>query len=316
MNLELDDQVVVVTGGANGIGLATSKAFLAENARVAIWDKNIDRIEDVASVQYAGLMEACHLSQSHRSHRERSDAVVAGRGPTITIGSEQASENSRESRFEPIQHFVGFAVDVTNDASLATALERTLAAFGRIDHWVHAAAIGSGKFGFPFTNLIPDDWDAVLKVNIMGMVRTAHVLAPILRQKSSGTITMIGSVAGQIGSQTDPPYSASKAAAINFTQCMAKDMAPFNVRANIVHPGMVKTDLNRSVWQSWFDRQPVEKQLSYDEWAEAKIRQLTPLGRWQTPDDVADLIVFLASKRANNITGQSINVDGGWVMRW
>jgi NAD(P)-dependent dehydrogenase (short-subunit alcohol dehydrogenase family) len=97
---------------------------------------------------------------------------------------------------------------------------------------------------------------------------------------------------------------------------MAKDLAPFNIRVNIVHPGMVKTDLNRSVWQAWHDRQPVDQRQSYEDWAASKIKQLTPLGRWQTPEDIANLIVFLASSRANNITGQSINVDGGWVMRW
>lgn len=310
MNLQLDDQVVVVTGGANGIGFATAKTFLAENARVAIWDRDIDRLKDEASPSFADLQQACSLA-----HREKLEATPTGRGPTITLGSEQVANAGYDLNVDPRSRFTTFAVDVTNDASLTAALQGTMAAFGRIDHWVHAAAIGSGKFGFPFTNLSPDDWQNVLNVNIMGMVRTAHTLAPILRERNSGTITTIGSVAGQIGSQTDPPYSASKAAAVNFTQCMAKDLAPFNVRVNIVHPGMVKTDLNRSVWQSWYDRQPEDKRQSYEEWAEAKIRQLTPLGRWQTPQDVADLIVFLASNRAGNITGQSINVDGGWVMR-
>ena len=97
---------------------------------------------------------------------------------------------------------------------------------------------------------------------------------------------------------------------------MAKDLAPHNVRVNTVCPGMVQTPLNRSVWQAWHDQQLPEARLRYDDWAAAKIRSIVPLGRWQTPEDMAAMIVFLASERACNITGQTINVDGGFVMHW
>jgi NAD(P)-dependent dehydrogenase (short-subunit alcohol dehydrogenase family) len=123
-------------------------------------------------------------------------------------------------------------------------------------------------------------------------------------------------VAGQIGSQTDPPYSASKAGLINFAQCAAKDLAPFGVRVNALNPGMVQTRLNRAVWQAWADRQPPEKKQPYDEWAAEKIAKLVPLNRWQTPEDVAAMAVFLASDRAANVTGQAVNVDGGYVTHW
>ncbi len=126
----------------------------------------------------------------------------------------------------------------------------------------------------------------------------------------------IGSVAGQIGSQTDPPYSASKAGLINFAQCAAKDLAPFGVRVNTINPGMIQTALNRSVYQAWADRQPEESKRTYDEWAGEKVKSIVPLGRWQTPEDVAAMAVFLASRRAGNVTGQTINVDGGYVMHW
>ena len=137
-----------------------------------------------------------------------------------------------------------------------------------------------------------------------------------MMEQRSGTITMLGSVAGQIGSQTDPPYSASKAANINFMQCMAKDLAPYDVRVNLVNPGMVQTELNRSVWQAWHDQQPLDQRRSYEEWAGEKVRKVIPLGRWQTPEDIAAMIVFLSSPRARNITGQTINIDGGFVMHW
>ena len=126
----------------------------------------------------------------------------------------------------------------------------------------------------------------------------------------------ISSVAGQIGSQTDPPYSAAKAGLINFAQCAAKDLAPHNVRVNSLCPGMVKTPLNRSVWEAWNARQPEDQRQSYDEWTAEKIKKLVPLNRWQEPEDIAAMAVFLASKQGQNIAGQTINVDGGYVMHW
>ena len=118
-----------------------------------------------------------------------------------------------------------------------------------------------------------------------------------MAEARQGTLLFIASVAGQIGSQTDPPYSASKAGLINFAQCAAKDIAPFGVRVNALCPGMVKTALNRAVYESWAARLPETERPGYDAWAEAKIRQLVPLGRWQEPEDVAAMAVFLASAR-------------------
>ncbi len=206
--------------------------------------------------------------------------------------------------------------DITDFEAVKQAEEQAVAHFGPVDGVVHCAAIGSGKFGFPFTNLDPADWGLTLQVDIMGMVHVAHAFAPRMRERKTGAFVFLSSVAGQIGSQTDPPYSAAKAANINFAQCMAKDLAPHNVRVNTVCPGMVQTPLNRSVWQAWHDQQPVDARLSYDDWAAAKIRSIVPLGRWQTPEDIAAMIVFLTSEKARNVTGQTINVDGGFVMHW
>ncbi len=260
MDLDLKNHVVVVTGGASGIGLATAQAFAKEGARVAIWDL-------------------------------RKSAVDAG-------------------------GMVQVATDVTSESSIKSAIEQTVGGLGPIDHLVHAAAIGSGKFGFPFTNLRAEDWRRVVEVNVLGTANVAHAVAPAMVERKTGTMVFVASVAGQIGSQTDPPYSASKAANINFAQCMAKDLAPHGIRVNTVCPGMVQTPLNRSVWQAWHDQTPVAERLSYEEWSARKIKSVVPLGKWQTPEAIADMIVFLSSDRAGHVTGQTINVDGGFVMHW
>lgn len=237
-------------------------------------------------------------------------AVVVGaaRGLGAAIADAFAAEGAAVSRWD-IDPTAEVVVDATDFAAVSRA-----AAGVRADHVVYAAAVGSGKFGFPFWALTPADWPRVLNVNLMGAVNVAHAFAPRLAERRGGTLLFLASVAGQNGSQTDPPYSASKAALLNFTKCAAKDLAPFGVRVNALCPGMVQTPLNRAVWQSWADRQPPEQRVDYETWAADKIAKLVPLNRWQTPEDVAAMAVFLASVRAANVTGQAVNVDGGYVM--
>ncbi|WP_152050044.1 SDR family NAD(P)-dependent oxidoreductase [Tautonia marina] len=209
-----------------------------------------------------------------------------------------------------------YVADVTDFDVMCQVADDAFRDLGRVDHLVYAAAIGSGKFGMPFWNLDPGDWDQVLRVNLLGAVHVGHAFAPRMAEAGRGTITMIASVAGQIGSATDPPYSASKAALINFAQCAARDLAASNVRVNTINPGMVNTPLNRSVYEAWTATQPREARQSWEEWTSEKIQRLVPLNRWQEPEDLAAMAVFLASSLAKNITGQTINVDGGYVMHW
>jgi 2-hydroxycyclohexanecarboxyl-CoA dehydrogenase len=269
MDLELGGCVVIVTGGASGIGLACAKGFAREGCHVALWDRAAT-VEDTA----ASLAKEFHVP------------------------------------------CVGLTVDVADYATVQEAAGKTEAALGPVAHLAHAAATGSGKFGFPFSNLQPSDWPRVLEVNIQGMVHIAHAITPGMTTRKQGTLVFLSSVAGQIGSQTDPPYSASKAANINFAQCLAKDLAPHGVRVNVVCPGMVRTPLNERVWHSWNEQQPAAKKRSYEDWAGEKVRAVAPLGRWQQPEDVADMVVFLSSSRSREVTGQTINVDGGQVMHW
>lgn len=200
--------------------------------------------------------------------------------------------------------------DVTN----YEAVKAFAAGFEAVDHVVFCVGIGSGKFGFPFWNLEPSDWARVLEVNLIGAVNVAHAFAPKLIERGGGSILFLVSVAGQMGSQTDPPYSASKAGLINFTQAAAKDLGPYNVRVNALSPGMVKTELNQSIWAAGQQTLPEEKRQSFDDWAAEKIKKVSHLGRWQMPEEYAAMATFLASDHAKNITGQTLNIDGGQVM--
>ena len=278
MDLGLAGQVVAVFGAARGIGEAIARAFMAESASVATIDRD------------AGVMD------------------VAERLPLLRAGGRQTVPGHDDR--------LGLVADVTDYAAVRRAAESVSGYFGRCDHVVFAVGVGSGKFGFPFWNLEPADWEPVLRVNLIGAVNVAHAFAPMLAEAGAGTLLFLSSVAGQIGSQSDPPYSAAKAGLINFAQCAAKDLAPYGVRVNALCPGMVKTPLNRAVWEAWNQRQAAAERQSYEDWTAEKIKKLVPLNRWQEPEDLAAMAVFLASEQGRNVAGQTINVDGGYVMHW
>jgi 2-hydroxycyclohexanecarboxyl-CoA dehydrogenase len=280
VDLGLTKNVVVIFGAARGIGAAIATAFAAEGAHVAVIDRD----------------------------------------PTVHDLARSFSQS------------LSLTADVTDYAAVRQTAQEVARRFGRCDHVVFAVGASSGKFGFPFWKLEPADWELVLKINLIGAVNVAHAFAPEMAVaageernldnttgrtgNSSRTMLFLSSVAGQIGSQTDPPYSAAKAAVINFAHCAAKDLAPFGVRVNTLCPGMVKTPLNRGVYEAWAREQPESERSTYDAWTADKIQKLVPLNRWQQPEDIAAMAVFLASSQANNITGQTINVDGGYVMHW
>ena len=185
---------------------------------------------------------------------------------------------------------------------------------GGLDHAIYTVGAGSGKNGVPFWNLSPSDWPSVLEINLMGAVHLAHAFAPEAIQQAGRTLCLMSSVAGQIGSQTDPPYSAAKAALINFMQCIAKDFAPHGARANAIAPGMVVSELNRSVWASSQSGLNPEEQTTYAQWGDDKVKRVSPMGQWQRPEDCASMATYLASHHARHMTGQVLNIDGGQVM--
>jgi NAD(P)-dependent dehydrogenase (short-subunit alcohol dehydrogenase family) len=254
-----------------------------------------------------GCASGIGLAVAREFAREGADLALLDISPSV----QQVAGELRERSGATVHCGI---VDAADYGMMSQAAEEVLASLGRCDHVVVPAGIGSGKFGFPFWNLSPADWDRVLRVNIMASVHAAHAFAPTMVQARRGSFLFFASVAAQIGSQTDPPYSAAKAAVVNFTQCAAKDLAPYQIRVNAISPGMIETPLNRSVWEAWNRQQPESQCRSYRDWADEKVRRVSPLGRWQTAEDVAALAVFLASDRAKNITGQTLNVDGGQVM--
>jgi len=226
--------------------------------------------------------------------------------------------DQREVNLEMPIHLKDRCHALKGDVQDAADVDRSVAYcqehLGGLDHAVYAVGAGSGKYGFPFWNLSPSDWPRVIDVNLMGAVHLAHAFAPEATVKPGRTLCLMASVAGQIGSQTDPPYSAAKAALINFMQCVAKDFAPYGARANAIAPGMIPSALNQSVWASSQVGLSDKETIPYAQWGEEKLKRTSPMGQWQRPEDCASMVTYLASHHARHITGQVLNIDGGQVM--
>ena len=202
-------------------------------------------------------------------------------------------------------------VDVRNEERVASAVRTALERFGRIDVLVNAAGVeGVG----PAHELTQESWDRTVDINLKGSFLVAKHVLPSMLARKSGSVINVASVEGLEGMAGSMSYNASKGGVVILTKNLAIDYGRMGIRANAVCPGMVATELNRSVWQAWRDRTPEAAHVDHEAWAAEKMRRVTPLGRWQTPADVAAAAVFLASRLADNVTGQTFNVDGGQVM--
>jgi NAD(P)-dependent dehydrogenase (short-subunit alcohol dehydrogenase family) len=196
--------------------------------------------------------------------------------------------------------------DVTSPADLKTMAERARAEFGRIDVLVNNAGIYQA--GAPL-DITEAHWDAVMNINAKAVFFASQAVLPAMIAQKRGAIVNLASLAGKVGSRNNLPYNASKAAVISITKSLALAHASDGIRVNCVCPGFVETDM----WAHVSREQGALMGLSPEEFTRQRSAQI-PLGRMERPEDVANVIGFLASPRAAYMTGQAINVTGGVIM--
>ena len=200
-----------------------------------------------------------------------------------------------------VEHDVRVAA--SSDALRDAALER----FGRIDILVNNAGVGPNPT--PIQDLTEEEYDRVMDVNARGVFLTTRAIVRTLIDQRSGRIINVSSIVGQTGFGFVLQYVASKFAVTGMTQSLAHELAPHDITVNSVHPGILATDLHSRV-VSLFSQMQGQPEDATWEWFKGRI----PLARFQTPTDVGEMVAFLASDRAKNITGAAFNVDGGWEM--
>lgn len=199
---------------------------------------------------------------------------------------------------------ISYKLDVTNEKMVQEVVKKVIDAFGRIDILLNNAGVSNMNH---FWELTEEDWDFNMNVNAKGVFFVTKAVAPYMMKEKRGKIVTTASMAAKLGAPLLAHYSASKFAVLGFMQAVAKELAPYGINVNSVCPGFVKTSMQdrEVVWEAELrgidDPEKVRKEYI----------DMTPLGRLCYPEDVAKVVLFLASDDANFLTGQAINVTGG-----
>lgn len=201
--------------------------------------------------------------------------------------------------------------DVTSEASAADAVAAAIANHGRIDILVNNAGVVGNHTGGGRITL--EDWDMCYQVNLRGTWIMSRAVVPHFRENGAGKIVNIASIAGREGGAGIAHYNASKAGVISVTQSLAKDLGPRNINVNAVCPGLLWTDMWRQL-EGMIIGDETPDVVERREVFERNLATSCPLRREQTPEDIGEAVAFFASEAARNITGQSLNVDGGIAM--
>lgn len=189
-----------------------------------------------------------------------------------------------------------FPCDIGDPDSVAKMVDRIEMRFGKIDILINNAGISVDGTTVKYD---PDTWDRVLKTNLYGAFYCCKYCLPSMLEQGWGRIISIGSVVGQVGATGTPAYAASKAALLGFTKTLAKEVARKGITVNCLSLGFVRET-------GLFDVFP-------EKVAEMVLPNI-PLGRWQQTQDITGMLNYLVSDSAAYITGQTINVDGGYFM--
>ena len=243
--LDLKGRVAVVTGGAQGIGYATSERLLKSGASVVMWD-----------IDAGKLAEACKSLAS--------------------LGSVS-----------------GFVVELTDDAAVAQATTKTVAACGRIDILVNNAGITGGNAAT--WELDPAVWRRVIEVNLIAPYLTCRNVVPQMVKQGWGRIVNIASVAGKEGNPNASHYSASKAGLIALTKSLAKEVATQGILVNAIAPAVAKTAMFEQMTQKHID------------YMLGKI----PMGRFVEVQEIAAMVAWLSSEDCSFSTGAVFDITGG-----
>jgi NAD(P)-dependent dehydrogenase (short-subunit alcohol dehydrogenase family) len=274
----LSGKVTAITGAGRkgGIGRAIAVALAKEGTNVVVSDIGgpLEQFKDYEVAERAELLDA---AEEVRSHGVEAEAIYC---------------------------------DVTKQDEVDALVAGTVERFGRLDIMVNNAGIGLGLV--PIVELTQAEWDKNLDVMARGAFFGIRAAGRQMIAQGGGRVINIASQAGKTGWPLLAAYCAAKFAIVGLTQVAAIELGPHGITVNAICPGTVETpllDLRGGLWEAYSNAQGV----STDELKEQVLTQI-PLGRFQRPEDVADLAVFLASEQGGYITGEAINSTGGQEM--
>ncbi len=222
--------------------------------------------------------------------------TLASHGADVVVnyhsGAEGACDTAMTMEKEGEESWI-YPADISDFDDVMKMRDSVMENFGRIDILVNNAGMNIDTF---FTKMTPEQWDRVLSVNLDGVFNCTKVFIDDLKESDQGRVINISSVVGVTGNMGQVNYAASKAGIIGFTKALAREMVRYNVTVNAVAPGFIGTDMVQNI----------------PEVVQEKILKTIPMGRFGEPEEIAEVVAFLASRRASYITGTVINVNGGY----
>ena len=224
--------------------------------------------------------------------------MLALSGYNVAIGY----NNSKEAANSLKHYLLGtganvdtFFCDVTDIASIESAISESVRKFGEIDVLINNAGISQQKL---FTDITAEEWRRMMNVNIDGIFNMTKTILPSMIRRKHGRIINVSSIWGMVGASCEVHYSTAKAAAIGFTKALAKEVAPCGITVNCVAPGVIETSMNNFL---------CDEEISC-------LKEEVPAGRFGTPEEVAHCILNLADEKSGYLTGQVISPNGGLVV--
>jgi sorbitol-6-phosphate 2-dehydrogenase len=262
----------------------------------------MDKILQNRTAIVTGGAQGLGAALCHRLAREGAHVIVGDLNP------DGACRTAEEISEQTDQQAIGVQVDVTDEDAVRALVDLSVDRFGRLDIMVSNAGILIAE---PVDQFPADKWHRVTDVNLFGYFLCAKHAARVMKAQRRGVIIQINSKSGKKGSYKNSAYAASKFGGIGLTQSIALELAEFGVRANAVCPGNL---LDSPLWVDSLYAQYAKKWGITEQEVRQKYVDQVPLQRGCTYQDVANVVVFLASDQASYMTGQAINVTGGQEM--
>ncbi len=243
-----------------------------------------------------GAARGLGLGIARRLSADGARVVLADVDPAVTDAAADIGHGASGER-----------CDVADSAAVDRLVAATVEQFGRLDLMVANAGIGGGA---PVAEMADDAWRRILAVNLDGAFYSCRAAARAMIPQGSGVILTVGSIFGRDTPAGSAAYGATKAGVVALTHALARELGPHGIRVNCVSPGNMATEMH---WNA-LRRRADGAGMPFDAAVE-QVRAAIPLGRHGGPEDIAGLVSFLASADAAYITGQTINVDGGYQPR-
>ena len=240
------------------------------------------------------MSKTVFITGSSRGIGKRAAELFYENGYNVVINYNSSEKEALELS-QKLSGSIALCGDVSNEKDAKEMIEKAVAHFGKIDVLINNAGISLTKL---VTDTSLSEWEKIFGVNVTGTFLMSKYASEHMIKNHCGKIINVSSIWGVSGASCESCYSASKGAVISFTKALAKELGPSGITVNAITPGLIDTEMNKNITE--------EEREAF--------REETPLGKIGNPEDVAKLLLFLASDGADFITGQIIGCDGGVII--